>query len=152
MKPLWTVRKWSAPSSAPTPVATRPGEILAGAEFYTYDDKYKNGVSQTVIPAHLPEAKLDEVKTYAAMAYTALNCEGLARCDFFVEHGTGRVLINEINTFPGFTSISMYPKLMEHEGLRCRPHRPADRTGSGKNGKAAWIIAPSACSTAAWAG
>ena len=98
-------------------VATRPGEILAGAEFYTYDDKYKNGVSQTVIPAHLPEAKMDEVKTYAAMAYTALNCEGLARCDFFVEHGTGRVLINEINTFPGFTSISMYPKLMEHEGL-----------------------------------
>ena len=96
-------------------VATRPGEILAGAEFYTYDDKYKNGVSQTVIPAHLPEAKLDEVKTYAAMAYTALNCEGLARCDFFVEKGTGRVLINEINTFPGFTSISMYPKLMEHE-------------------------------------
>ena len=98
-------------------MATRPGEILAGAEFYTYDDKYKNGVSQTVIPAHLPEAKLDEVKTYAAMAYTALGCEGLARCDFFVEHGTGRVLINEINTFPGFTSISMYPKLMEHEGL-----------------------------------
>ena len=98
-------------------VATRPGEILVGAEFYTYDDKYKNGVSQTVIPAHLPEAKLDEVKTYAAMAYTALNCEGLARCDFFVEKNTGRVLINEINTFPGFTSISMYPKLMEHEGL-----------------------------------
>ena len=98
-------------------VATRPGEILAGAEFYTYDDKYKNGVSQVVIPARLDETKLDEVKTYAAMAYTALNCEGLARCDFFVEHGTGRVLINEINTFPGFTSISMYPKLMEHEGL-----------------------------------
>lgn len=98
-------------------VATRPGEILAGAEFYTYDDKYKNGVSQTVIPAHLPEEKLDEVKTYAALAYTALGCEGLARCDFFVERGTGRVLINEINTFPGFTSISMYPKLMEHEGL-----------------------------------
>ena len=98
-------------------VATRPGEILAGAEFYTYDDKYKNGVSQTVIPAHLPEAKLDEVKTYAAMAYTALNCEGLARCDFFVEKNTGRVLINEINTLPGFTPISMYPKLMEHEGI-----------------------------------
>ncbi len=97
-------------------VATRPGEILAGAEFYTYDDKYKNGVSQVVIPANLPEEKLDEVKTYAAMAYTALGCEGLARCDFFVEHGTGRVLINEINTLPGFTPISMYPKLMEHEG------------------------------------
>ena len=98
-------------------VATRPGEILAGAEFYTYDDKYKNGVSQTVIPAHLPEEKLDEVKTYAAMAYTALGCEGLARCDFFVEKNTGRVLINEINTLPGFTPISMYPKLMEHEGI-----------------------------------
>ena len=98
-------------------VATRPGEILAGAEFYTYDDKYKNGVSQVVIPARLPEEKLDEVKTYAAMAYTALGCEGLARCDFFVEKDTGRVLINEINTFPGFTPISMYPKLMEHEGI-----------------------------------
>lgn len=98
-------------------VSTRPGEILAGAEFYTYDDKYKNGVSETVIPARLPEEKLDEVKTYAAMAYTALGCEGLARCDFFVEKGTSRVLINEINTLPGFTAISMYPKLMEHEGL-----------------------------------
>ena len=93
-----------------------PIEILAGAEFYTYDDKYKNGVSQTVIPARLPEEKLDEVKELAARAYTALGCEGLARCDFFVERGTGRVLINEINTMPGFTSISMYPKLMEHEG------------------------------------
>ena len=51
------------------------------------------------------------------MAYTALNCEGLARCDFFVEKGTGRVLINEINTFPGFTSISMYPKLWENAGI-----------------------------------
>ena len=98
-------------------VATRPGEILAGAEFYTYDDKYKNGVSQVVIPARLPEEKLDEVKTYAAMAYTALGCEGLARCDFFVEKDTGRVLINEINPLPGFTPISMYPKLMEHEGI-----------------------------------
>ena len=74
------------------------------------------GVSQTVIPARLPEEKLDEVKELAARAYTALGCEGLARCDFFVEWGTGRVLINEINTMPGFTSISMYPKLMEHEG------------------------------------
>ncbi len=101
---------------------------------------------------HLPEEKLDEVKTYAAMAYTALDCEGLARCDFFVEHGTGRVLINEINTFPGFTSISMYPKLMEHEGTAgAGPHRPPDRAGSGKDGKAAWITAPSAYSTAALA-
>jgi len=97
-------------------VATRPGEILAGAEFYTYDDKYKNGVSQTVIPAHLSEEKLDEVRAEARKAYLALGCSGLSRCDFFVARGTGRVLCNELNTLPGFTSISMYPKLMEHEG------------------------------------
>ena len=81
-------------------VSTRPGEILAGAEFYTYDDKYKNGVSQVVIPAKLPEEKLDEVKTYAAMAYTALGCEGLARCDFFVEKDTGRSVICDVSDFP----------------------------------------------------
>jgi D-alanine-D-alanine ligase len=98
-------------------LATRPGEILAGAEFYTYDDKYKNGVSQVVIPARLSDEKLDEVRLLAAKAYTAVGCEGLARCDFFVEKSGGRVLINEINTFPGFTPISMYPKLMEHQGL-----------------------------------
>ena len=98
-------------------LATLPGEILAGAEFYTYDDKYKNGVSRTVIPAHLPQEKLEEVRDLAQKAYTALGGEGLSRCDFFVEKGTGRVLINEINTFPGFTTISMYPKLMESAGL-----------------------------------
>ena len=104
------------PDDPATVATTRPGEILAGAEFYTYDDKYKNGVSQTVIPAHLSEAKLDEVRAEARKAYLALNCAGLSRCDFFVERGTGRVLCNELNTLPGFTSISMYPKLMEHEG------------------------------------
>lgn len=98
-------------------LATLPGEILAGDAFYTYDDKYKNGVSQTLIPARLSVEKLDEVRAYAAKAYTALGCEGLSRCDFFVEKGTGRVLINEINTFPGFTPISMWPKLMESVGL-----------------------------------
>ena len=92
---------------------TRPGEILAGAEFYTYDDKYKNGVSQVVIPAHLSDEKLDEVRDAAKAAYLALGCTGLARCDFFVERGTGRVLCNELNTMPGFTAIIMYPKLME---------------------------------------
>ena len=104
------------PDDPASVMTTRPGEILAGAEFYTYDDKYKNGVSQTVIPAHLSEAKLDEVRAEARKAYLALNCAGLSRCDFFVEHSTGRVLCNELNTLPGFTSISMYPKLMEHEG------------------------------------
>ena len=105
------------PDDPSTVSTTRPGEILAGAEFYTYDDKYKNGVSQTVIPAHLSEEKLDEVQAEARKAYLALNCAGLSRCDFFVERGTGRVLCNELNTLPGFTPISMYPKLMEHEGL-----------------------------------
>ncbi len=98
-------------------VATRPGEILAGAEFYTYDDKYKNGVSQTVIPAHLQRGKAGRGPRRAARkAYLALGCAGLSRCDFFVERGTGRVLCNELNTLPGFTPISMYPKLMENEG------------------------------------
>lgn len=105
------------PDNPTTVLTTRPGEVLAGAEFYTYDDKYKNGVSQTVIPAHLSEEKLDEVRAAARKAYLALNCAGLSRCDFFVERGTGRVLCNELNTLPGFTPISMYPKLMEHEGL-----------------------------------
>ena len=105
------------PEDPATVLVTRPGEILAGAEFYTYDDKYKNGVSQVVIPARLSEAKLDEVSAAARRAYLALGCTGLARCDFFVERGTGRVLCNELNTMPGFTAISMYPKLMEQEGL-----------------------------------
>ena len=95
------------PDAPSTVATTRPGEILAGAEFYTYDDKYKHGVSQTVIPAHLSEEKLDEVKAEARKAYLALNCAGLSRCDFFVEKDTGRVLINEINTLPGYTPQSM---------------------------------------------
>ena len=98
-------------------LSTRPGEILAGAEFYTYDDKYKNGVSRTLIPANLSEEKLEEVRRNAEAAYRALGCQGLSRCDFFVEKGTGRVLCNELNTLPGFTAISMYPKLMESAGL-----------------------------------
>ena len=105
------------PDDPATVWTTRPGEILAGDEFYTYDDKYKNGVSKTVIPARLPDAKLDEVKAMAYRVYYALGCSGLSRCDFFVEDGTGRVLCNEVNTMPGFTAISMYPKLMESAGL-----------------------------------
>lgn len=105
------------PEDPATVTATRPGEILTGDVFYTYDDKYKNGVSQTVIPARLSEQKLDEVRAAAIHAYTALGCTGLARCDFFVEKDTGRVLCNELNTLPGFTAISMYPKLMEADGV-----------------------------------
>ena len=96
-------------------VSTRPGEILASEAFYTYEDKYVLGTSRTVIPAHLSEDVLDRVKAQAEKAYRALGCEGLARVDFFVENGD-TILLNEINTLPGFTSISMYPKLMEDAG------------------------------------
>ena len=97
--------------------AVGPGEILASQEFYTYDDKYIAGTSRVAIPAHLSEEKLAEVRRIAKRAYRALCCTGLARVDFFVEEGTGRVLLNEINTLPGFTDISMYPKLMIDAGM-----------------------------------
>ena len=141
------------PDDPATVSTTRPGEILAGAEFYTYDDKYKNGVSQTVIPAHLSEEKLDEVRTEARRAYLALGCAGLSRCDFFVERGTGRVLCNELNTLPGFTSISMYPKLMEHEGLSYAQlvDRLLQLALHRRKGAYCWTPAPSECLTAVWA-
>ena len=94
------------------PASTLPGEILASDEFYTYEDKYVSGTSRVLIPARLSPQKLEEVRAMAVRAYRALACQGLARVDFFVEAGSGQVLVNEVNTLPGFTSISMYPKLM----------------------------------------
>ena len=99
------------------PIASTVGEIGASAEFYDYDDKYKNGTSQLYIPARLPEEKIEEIRAIAKRAYHMLGCRGLARVDFFVREKDGRVLLNEINTLPGFTAISMYPKLWEHEGV-----------------------------------
>lgn len=96
--------------------STLPGEVLASAEFYTYDDKYVSGTSRTVYPAHLPAETLTQVAEIAVKAYRALCCCGLSRVDFFVERGSGKILLNEINTLPGFTSISMYPKLMMEQG------------------------------------
>ncbi|MEG1276000.1 MAG: D-alanine--D-alanine ligase family protein [Ruthenibacterium sp.] len=96
--------------------STLPGEILASKDFYDYEDKYLAGTSRTAIPAQLAPEKLAEVQTEAVRAYKALCCKGLARVDFFVERKTGEVLLNEINTLPGFTSISMYPKLMMAAG------------------------------------
>lgn len=98
-------------------VSTLPGEILASKEFYDYEDKYLAGTSTVAIPAQLSEEKLREVQAAAVRAYKTLCCCGLARADFFVERSTGNVLLNEINTLPGFTSISMYPKLMMNTGL-----------------------------------
>lgn len=98
------------------PFAGEVGQIIAAAEFYDFDAKYNNPQSETVIPARIDEAKREEVKAQALKAYKALGCEGMSRCDFFVTND-GRVLLNEINTIPGQTAISMYPKLMEAVGI-----------------------------------
>lgn len=102
------------------PVASVPGEIIAGAEFYDYHDKYYNGVAQSQIPADLPVEVAEEIRRQAVIAFKAIDGSGLARCDFFVERGTNRILINEVNTMPGFTRISMYPKMWEAAGLSYR--------------------------------
>lgn len=99
------------------PVAGEVGQILAAAEFYDFDAKYNNPQSETLIPANIPVEKREEVKAQALKAYKALGCEGLSRVDFFVTRDDGRVLLNEINTIPGQTSISMYPKLFEAVGV-----------------------------------
>ncbi len=93
------------------------GEIGASAEFYDYDDKYVNGTSQLYIPARIDEATSEKIRQTAVRAYRLLGCSGLARVDFFVTEGDHRVVLNEINTLPGFTSISMYPKLWEAAGV-----------------------------------
>lgn len=100
-----------------TPVAAEVGEIVAAAEFYDFDAKYNNPQSQLHIPASIPEDKRNEVKAQAIRAYKALGCEGMSRVDFFVTKQDGRVLLNEINTIPGQTPISMYPKLFEAVGV-----------------------------------
>ena len=97
--------------------ASRVGEILAADSFYTYDAKYNNPDSQTVIADYLPEETIQEIRSDAIRIFKALDGKGLARVDFFVEKETGEVVFNEINTFPGFTSISMYPSLWIHEGF-----------------------------------
>jgi D-alanine-D-alanine ligase len=95
------------------PEASVAGEIVAGREFYDYADKYVEEGSQLVIPAKLGKDKAEEVRRYALAAFRAIGASGLARVDFFLERGTNRLYINEINTLPGFTKISMYPKLWE---------------------------------------
>lgn len=100
-----------------TLLASTPGEILAANEFYDYEAKYHNPASETVIPAHITPEQQETVRTLAKKAYAALGCSGLSRCDFFVRHTDGAILINEINTLPGFTPISMYPKLIGHMGI-----------------------------------
>lgn len=94
-----------------------PGEIVVNDDFYDYDTKYKKGTSTLVIPAPISEAQMKEIKETAEKAYKILDCKGLSRVDFFIDRRDGKILLNEINTMPGFTKISMYPKLFEHDGL-----------------------------------
>lgn len=89
------------------------GEIKAADEFYSFDAKYKNEESRTLIPAEITKEQIEEIRRLAKKAFKAIDGKGLARCDFFVEEKTGRIYLNEINTMPGFTTISMYPKLFE---------------------------------------
>lgn len=99
------------------PIAAEVGQIVAAAEFYDFDSKYNNPSSELHIPALISKEKRDQVRAAALNAYKALGCEGLSRCDFFVTNGDERVLLNEINTIPGQTPISMYPKLFEAVGV-----------------------------------
>jgi D-alanine-D-alanine ligase len=99
------------------PIAAVPCEILPSREFYDYEDKYLLNQAETVLPADLTPAQTDEVRRLAVEGYQAVDCEGMARVDFLMEEATGKFFINEINTIPGFTSISMYPKMWEASGL-----------------------------------
>lgn len=102
-----------------SPRASTVGEIVPAAEFYDYDDKYSDGAARTVIPAELSEGLADHVQDLAVRTFTALRAEGLARVDMFLAPD-GRVLVNEINTMPGFTPISMFPQLWAASGLSYR--------------------------------
>jgi len=97
--------------------ASLPCEILPSREFYDYEDKYLLDQAQTQVPADLPPQVTAELRRLAVECYRAVECEGMARVDFLLESATGKLYINEINTIPGFTSISMYPKMWEHSGV-----------------------------------
>jgi D-alanine-D-alanine ligase len=99
------------------PVASAPGEVIPGHEFYDYQDKYYDNLSSTRIPADIPADVAEEIRRQAVIAFKAIDEAGMARCDFFLEKGTNRIIINEVNTIPGFTRISMYPKMWEASGI-----------------------------------
>jgi D-alanine-D-alanine ligase len=99
------------------PQASVPGEVQPSREFYSYESKYVDGTSGLLIPAPLPHETAEMIRKMAVQAYQAIDCAGMARVDFFVEKNTGEIYLNELNSIPGFTSISMYPKLWEASGL-----------------------------------
>jgi len=97
--------------------ASIPGEIIPHREYYDYAAKYLEGGTQLVIPARLTKKQVATFQDYAVRAFRAIDGTGMSRCDFFLERRTSKIFINELNTIPGFTSISMYPKLWEASGL-----------------------------------
>lgn len=97
--------------------AATVGEIMPTVEFYDFDAKYNDNSTKLQIPADLPEETIEKIREYAVRAFKALDGSGLSRVDFFVKHSDGSILLNEINTLPGFTNISMYPKLWDAVGL-----------------------------------
>lgn len=99
------------------PIASVAGEIDSGADFYDYDAKYINDTSVAYIPARIPDDVTEQLRKMAVQIYTAIGCRGLSRVDFFVTYKGNQVVFNEINTLPGFTSISMYPKLFAASGV-----------------------------------
>jgi D-alanine-D-alanine ligase len=99
------------------PVASVCGEIDSGADFYDYEAKYITATSTAYIPARIDEGVAEQVREAAVKIYSAIGCVGLSRVDFFVTYEDNRVVFNEINTLPGFTSISMYPKLFDASGI-----------------------------------
>ncbi|MBC8164277.1 MAG: D-alanine--D-alanine ligase [Bryobacteraceae bacterium] len=99
------------------PKASTPCEILPSREFYDYDDKYLLGKTEVRLPAAISAEQTALLQARAVAAYRALLCEGMARVDFLLEHSSGNLYVNEVNTIPGFTSISMYPKMWEYSGL-----------------------------------
>jgi D-alanine-D-alanine ligase len=100
------------------PEASVPCEILPSRDFYDYEDKYLLNKARTVVPADLSVEETREIQRLAVACYRAVECQGMARVDFLLEAATGKFFINEINTIPGFTSISMYPKMWEASGLK----------------------------------
>jgi D-alanine-D-alanine ligase len=99
------------------PIASVPGEILPSREFYDYNAKYVDEDSRLLIPAPITELQANDARRLAIAAFKVLECSGMARADLFLERSTGKFFINEINTLPGFTSISMYPKLWQASGI-----------------------------------
>ena len=97
--------------------AATVGEIMPTVEFYDFDAKYNDNSTELQIPADLPKETIEQIREYAVRAFKALDGSGLSRVDFFVKHSDGSVVLNEINTLPGFTNISMYPKLWGAVGI-----------------------------------